>query len=147
MDVGLLTNFWLQKNPREKSPMSTNLKKMGYHVWLSNHNRKNYKFEFSALTCLLQLCKSTCSSTYCVSSNTSASVSQNWFTKDYANKPMTIQALKGMNDTLYHWCPPTVMPSRDWKFRRKNVSDPAKPRRTFTGCVVPYIIPTCLLYD
>ena len=49
---------------------------------------------FPLITCLLKLCKATCCATHCGSSDTSASASQNWSTKVYANKPTTILALK-----------------------------------------------------
>ena len=49
---------------------------------------------FPIVTCLLKLCKATCSATHCGRSDTSASASQHWSTKVYVNKPTTIQALK-----------------------------------------------------
>ena len=62
---------------------------MDYHIWLSEYNSD--KFKFYALNLFA---KATCGSTHCGSSDTGKHASQNWSTKVYANKPMTIQALK-----------------------------------------------------
>ena len=95
---------------------------MGYHVCLSKHNSKNglsclpvkahqqkwvimfacqsttakitKNSNFPLVTCLLKLCKAACGATHRGSSDTSASASQNWSTKVFANKPTHIQALK-----------------------------------------------------
>ena len=49
---------------------------------------------FQLITCLVKLYTATCFATHCGSSDNSASSSQNWSTKVYANKYTTIQALK-----------------------------------------------------
>lgn len=47
--------------------------------------------------------------------------------------------------TMYQWNITKFMQYRYWKFRHKSTCVQPEPRRSFSRCVVPNVIPECLL--